>query len=188
MSDEAAEPTIDQLVRARLRAIRTHLGWSLDDLAARSGVGASTISRIETGHRTIGFDVLVPLARELDVTIDELTTSERDDDVVIRPGPTHRPGLTMWMLSRPGSSTQAIKMRFEPGGPEPEPQVHPGHDFMFVLSGTVELILGDRRHQVAAGESAEFSTMTPHAVTGAGGVAEVIMIFDRDGIATHIHD
>ena len=49
---------VDDLVRSRLRAIRQHLGWSLDDLAAKTGVGASTISRIETGRRTISFDVL----------------------------------------------------------------------------------------------------------------------------------
>ena len=177
---------IDDLVRSRLRAIRHHLGWSLDDLAERSAVGASTISRIETGHRSVGFDVLIPLARALDVTIDELVATTHSADVVIRPEPRHWPGMTLWMLSRPGSATQAVKMRFEADAPAPEPQVHPGHDFMFVLDGTVRLTLGETQNLVTAGESAEFSTMTPHSVTAVDGPAEVLMMFDRDGAASHL--
>lgn len=182
------ESSIDELVRARLRAIRHHLGWSLDDLATRSGVGASTISRIETGHRSISFDVLIPLARELDVTVDELVATDRPDDVVIRPEPQHAPGRTVWPLSRPGSATVAVKMRFEPDAPRAEPQVHPGHDFMFVLDGTVRLTLGEQELVVHAGESAEFSTMTPHAVAAIDRPADVLMVFDRAGAESHLDD
>lgn len=178
--------SVDDLVRARLRAIRQHLGWSLDDLATKTGVGASTISRIETGNRTISFDVLVPLARGLDVSVDELIAIDRDDDIVIRPEPQRSPGMTVWTLSRPGSGVQAVKMRFEPDAPEPTPQVHPGHDFMFVLDGTVRLSLGEVHHVVSAGESAEFSTMTPHAVVAIDRPADVLMVLDRDGATAHL--
>ncbi len=178
--------SVDDLVRARLRATRQHLGWSLDDLAERTGVGASTISRIETGHRSISFDVLVPLARALDVTVDELVASEVEEDVVIRPVAQERPGVRMWQLSRPGSQTVAIKMRLTPIDAGPEPQVHPGRDWMFVLEGQVRLTLGDRDLVVRAGESAEFSTMTPHAVSAIDAPAELIMVFDRDGARSHL--
>lgn len=177
---------MDDLVRSRLRAVRHHLGWSLDELAERSGVGASTISRVETGNRSIGFDI--PLSRALDVTIDELVSSDQPDDIVLKPEERRWQGVTMWPLSRPGSATQAVKMRLEAGAPKPEPQVHPGHDFMFVLEGTVNLTLGEAHHVVKAGESAEFSTMTPHSMSPVGGAAEVLMVFDRDGAKAHVHD
>ena len=105
---------VDDLVRARLRALRHRQGWSLDELAERTGVGASTISRIETGHRSISLDVLVPLARELGIGVDELVASDNDDDVVIRPGAVDSPGMTVWSLSRPTSPTAAFKMRLRP--------------------------------------------------------------------------
>jgi ribosome-binding protein aMBF1 (putative translation factor) len=38
---------VDSAVRARLRSLRRTLGWSLDDLAQRCHLSASTISRIE---------------------------------------------------------------------------------------------------------------------------------------------
>ena len=52
---------IEQTVRSRLRTIRLSQGRSLDDVAGRAGLSPSTLSRIETGKRTISLDVLVPL-------------------------------------------------------------------------------------------------------------------------------
>jgi len=80
----------------------------------------------------------------------------------------------------------AIKMRLVPTDVEPESQVHPGHDWMFVLQGTVLLTLGERRFVVRAGEAAEFSTMTPHGMVAQRRPAEVIMVFDRDGERAHL--
>ncbi len=63
---------IEQVVRTRLRSLRTTLGLSLDEVAARTNLSPSTISRIETGKRTISLDVLVPLAGALHVDLDAL--------------------------------------------------------------------------------------------------------------------
>lgn len=178
---------IEAIARARLRALRGRLGWSLDELGERSHLSPSTISRIETGKRSIGLDVLVPLARALGVSVDSLVASADDGDVVIRPEPIRRAGMTVWSLSRPGSATVAVKVRVVPTDAVVEAQVHPGHDWMFVLSGRVALTLGDRRVTVEAGEAAEFSTMTPHAFEALDGPAELLMVFDRDGEHAHVH-
>jgi len=180
------QPDIEGLVRARLRAIRTSAGWSLDEVARRSHLSASTVSRIETGRRTISLDVLVPLARALAVDLDDLLDTTTTDDVVLRPEPADRDGATMWALSRPTSPIAAIKLRLEPNAHEPEQRVHPGHDWLFVLTGRILLLLGDRRIVVAAGEAAEFATMTPHAAAALDGPAELLMLFDRDGRGVHL--
>lgn len=178
---------VESLVRARLRALRQQRGWSLDELAARAHLSASTLSRIETGKRSIGLDVLVALAHALGADVDQLLAVDDDTDVVIRPVATGMEGATVWPLSRPGATTAAIKMRLEPTDREVDPKVHPGHDWMFVLDGRVLLTLGDRRIVVEQGEAAEFSTMTPHAVTAIDRPAEVVMVFDRDGEQAHLH-
>jgi transcriptional regulator with XRE-family HTH domain len=178
---------IEQVVRTRLRALRRSLGLSLDDLAARANLSASTVSRIETGKRTISLDVLLPLARALQVDLDSLLDVRTDDDVVIRPTPDRTADRTTWTLSRPGAGTMAVKLRIQPTPGPPQQQVHPGHDWFFVLSGRVRLWLGDRVVTVEAGEAAEFTTMTPHALTAVDGPAELIMIFDRDGHRAHVH-
>jgi transcriptional regulator with XRE-family HTH domain len=178
---------IERVVRTRLRSLRTTLGLSLEELAARTRLSPSTISRVETGKRAISLDVLLPLATALQVGLDALLDVRADDDVVIRPVPNSSGERTTWMLSRPTASTIAVKMRIEPTREPREQRVHPGHDWFFVIAGRVRLSLGDRDIIVDAGESAEFSTMTPHAFAAVDDPAELIMIFDRDGHRAHVH-
>jgi transcriptional regulator with XRE-family HTH domain len=178
---------IEQVVRTRLRSLRTTLGLSLDELAARTNLSPSTISRVETGKRTISLDILLPLATALQVDLDALLDVRSDDDVIIRPAPNSSGGRTTWMLSRPTDSTIAVKMRLEPTRRAAEQRVHPGHDWFFVTAGRVRLFLGEREITVETGEAAEFATMTPHAFAAIDGPAELIMIFDRDGHHAHIH-
>lgn len=178
---------IEQVVRSRLRSLRHTLGLSLDELAARANLGASTISRIETGKRTVSLDVLLPLAAALQVGLDALLDVSSDDDVVIRPTPSSSGARTTWMLGRATGNTIAVKIRLEPTEQMPEQRVHPGHDWFFVLEGRVRLLLGDREITVETGEAAEFATMTPHAFAAVDGPAELIMIFDRDGQRAHVH-
>ncbi len=177
---------LEQLVRSRLRSLRTTLGLSLDEVAARSGLGPSTISRVETGKRAISLDVLVPLASALGVDLDTLLGQPADEDVVIRSTPHSAGRHTTWMLSRPTGGTIALKMRFEPVPRGGELRVHPGHDWFFVLEGRVRLALGEREVIVETGEAAEFDTMTPHALAAMDEPAEVIMLVDRDGRRAHV--
>ncbi len=178
---------IEHVVRTRLRSLRTTLGLSLDELAVRTNLSPSTISRVETGKRTISLDILLPLAAALQVDLDALLDVRSDDDVVIRPAPSTSGTRTTWMLSRPTGSTIAVKMRLEPTRRAPSQRVHPGHDWFFVLDGRVRLSLGERDIVVETGEAAECGTMTPHAFAAIDGPAELIVIFDRDGQRVHVH-
>lgn len=182
-----ASTDLEQLARSRLRALRQTLGYSLDELAARTNLSPSTISRVETGRRSLSLDVLVPLAGALGVDLDALLSADDDEDVVIRPSPDTMGARTSWLLSRPTSRTVAVKMRLEVADRLPDQRVHPGHDWFFVLEGRVLLALGDRRIVVEAGEAAEFATMTPHSFAAIDGPAELVMLFDRDGHRAHVH-
>ncbi|SDB92917.1 transcriptional regulator, XRE family with cupin sensor [Sanguibacter gelidistatuariae] len=182
---------VDTLVRQRIRALRLARGWSLDNLAARSFLSPSNLSRIETGGRRIALDQLVPLARALGTTLDQLVGSPNDDDVVIRPERDERRGMTVWTLARernPHDMTVA-KMRITTPAPSLEGLgVHPGRDWFTVLSGTAELRLGDRLILVEAGNAAEFSTMIPHAIGAHGGPVEVLTMMTQDAHRAHLHD
>jgi transcriptional regulator with XRE-family HTH domain len=186
------EPEVDTLIRQRIKGLRLARGWSLDTLAARCYLSPSTLSRIETGHRRIALDQLVPIARALGTTLDQLVESGADDDVVIRPERNHERGWTTWVLTRDDGSNgrtvaklritkQARRVRAD------ELRVHPGRDWFTVLSGTALLQLGDRTILVEAGQAAEFSTMVPHAIRAHGGPVEILTILDRDGEHVHLH-
>jgi transcriptional regulator with XRE-family HTH domain len=185
------EVDLDGLIRQRIRSLRHARGWSLDALAARAHLSPSSLSRIETGHRRISLDQLVPIARALDTTLDQLVESPHDEDVVIRPLASHTPGTTVWLLSREASvhGVTVAKMRIAPSLPfTPESlKVHPGHEWFTVLTGTARLHLGDRTVLVQAGDAAEFSTMTPHAIRAHEGPVELLTIFDHNGERAHLH-
>ena len=186
------EADVDRLIRQRIKGLRLARGWSLDALATRCYLSPSTLSRIETGHRRIALDQLVPIARALGTTLDQLVESGDDDDVVIRPQRDHVRGMTTWMLTReraPHGVTVA-KMRITaPARPVATSQlgVHPGRDWFTVLSGTARLQLGERTILVEAGHAAEFSTMIPHAIGAHDGPVEILIILDHDGERVHLH-
>jgi transcriptional regulator with XRE-family HTH domain len=185
------EVDLDSVVRQRIRGLRQARGWSLEALASRCQLSPSSLSRIETGHRRIALDQLVPIARALDTTLDQLVEAADDADVVIRPMPDHTPGVTTWPLSREGAlpGVSVAKMRITPERPLNPGQlaVHPGREWFTVLSGTARLQLGERILHVQAGNAAEFSTMVPHAITAEGGPVEILTIFDREGERAHRH-
>jgi quercetin dioxygenase-like cupin family protein len=79
-----------------------------------------------------------------------------------------------------------IKMRLIPRTKPPVLQVHPGRDWFYVLSGTVNLRLGEREILVHAGQAADFPTMTPHAFAAHHKPAELISIFDHAGRNAHL--
>ena len=183
------EELIESTVRRRLRSLRTARGWSIDELARRSHIGPSTISRIETGHRRIALDHLATLAKALNTTVDHLLSGdESGGDVVIRPTRDAANGATYWLLTRHDDPSGRIvaKMRVPAAKRSPQPRVHPGRDWFFVLEGTVRLLLGEREHLVEVGQAAEFDTMTPHCIAGHGAPAEILTIFDRHGERAHL--
>jgi transcriptional regulator with XRE-family HTH domain len=175
---------LEGLVRQRIRGLRVARGWSLDELAGRCLISPSTLSRIETGHRRIALDQLATIARVLGTTLDRLVASDADDDVVIRPHCNAERGITTWLLSRDSNQTVS-KMRVTRGCPA-ELRVHPGRDWFTVLSGTIELRLGERTILVGTNEAAEFSTLVPHAFGAHGGPADILCILDHEGERSHL--
>lgn len=181
------DDSLEAATRARLRELRTARGWTLDRLARASGISASTISRIETGRRRLGLDQLVPLARALGHTVDELLEPPPGtDDVVIRPEPRRVDGRTAWMLGPAREGRVVFKVRCRATKQRPTVAApHPGHDWFYVLEGTLWLVLDGRDIYVPAGHAGEFSTRVPHGFGGAGGPVEALMIFDTQGERVH---
>lgn len=56
----------------RLRTIRKDMGWTLQNLARRSGVSLSTLSKIENAQVAPTFDTLLKAARGLGITFETL--------------------------------------------------------------------------------------------------------------------
>jgi transcriptional regulator with XRE-family HTH domain len=177
---------LDQ-VGPRLKRIRAHRGVTLADLVERTGISKSTLSRLENGQRRPSLELLLPLAQAYQVPLDDLVGAPEVGDPRVRVKPRRVNGRTVLPLTRQPGGVQAWKIIIPASQSKPNPRVHDGYEWLYVLSGRMRLILGDQDLVLGVGEAAEFDTKLPHwfGSTG-GGSAEVLSLFGRPGERMHV--
>ncbi len=160
---------------------------TLAELAERTGINESTLSRLEGGTRKPTLELLLPLAEVHAVPLDELVGAPRTGDPRIHLRPVTRDGLTYVPLSRPGG-VQAHKLLIPPG-PDTEPtlRTHEGFEWLYVLAGRLRLILGERTLVLKPGEAAEFDTHVPHWLgPDDHRTVELLVLFGHQGERAHL--
>ncbi|MDG4791170.1 XRE family transcriptional regulator [Micromonospora sp. WMMD1102] len=177
-------------VGPRLKQLRQRRDITLSDLADRTGISISTLSRLEAGLRLPTLEQLLPLARAYGVTLDELVDAPQTGDprINMRPIPTTDGRIIVPLTRRPGG-IQAYKFVLPTGRDDDEPRLrtHEGYDWAFVLSGKLRLVLGQHDLILGPGEAAEFDTRTPHwfGATSAGPV-EFLSLVGKQGERAHV--
>lgn len=189
MTDAITQALAD--VGPRLKRVRTQRRVTLADLSAATGISKSTLSRLESGQRKPSLELLLPIAQAHQVPLDELVGAPEVGDPRVRltarrflraNGAT----MTVLPLTRQPGAPQAFKMILEPETGEPDPQVHEGYEWLYVLSGRLRLILADRDLTLGPGEAAEFDTRLPHWFGAVGRPAEILSLFGKQGERLHL--
>ncbi|MFA7766644.1 helix-turn-helix domain-containing protein [Streptomyces sp. NPDC048723] len=172
----------------RLRAAREQHGATLTGISRATGISPSTLSRIETGRRKPTLEVVLQLAKEYGVSLDELAGTA--------PAPVAEPRTSASLgfgddkavlpLTRYVGGLHAHKHvlpAVEDPPARPRQVSHEGHAWLCVLYGRLWLALGSQDLVLAAGDVAEFDTRTPHGVanTGPGGPVEYLILFGPQG-------
>jgi transcriptional regulator with XRE-family HTH domain len=176
-------------VGPRLRALRRQRETTLAELSAATGISVSTLSRLESGARRPTLEQLLPLARAHNVTLDELVGAPPTGDPRIHLRPVTRHGMTMLPLTRRPGGIQAYKLVIAAGSRRgrPEPKVHEGYEWLYVLNGRLRLVLGDHDLVLSPGEAAEFDTRVPHWFDAADAeTVEFLSLFGRQGERAHL--
>jgi transcriptional regulator with XRE-family HTH domain len=172
---------LDQ-VGPRLKRVRTRRGLTLTGVAEATGISKSTLSRLETGQRRPTLELLFALSRAYRVPLDDLVDAPEVGDPRLRLKPGHIKGRTVIPLTRHPDGVQAWKIVIPTSKVDPEPRAHDGHEWIYVLSGQMRLVLGDRDWVLGPGEVAEFDTQVPHWFGSTGEQpAEILSIFTRLG-------
>ena len=177
-------------VGPRLHARRRQGGLTLEQLSERTGISLSTLSRLESGRRRPTLELLLPLARAHRVPLDELVGAPPSGDPRVFPRPIRRGG-SIWLPLTRNAGTMNVFKQVIPARLNPrarlEQRVHDGYEWLYVISGRLRLVLGEKEFVLSHGEAAEFDTRIPHAVANSGGQPlELLNIFSRQGERVHV--
>ncbi len=186
--DETFQDTLSG-VGARLRSLRTDRQFTLAEVSEHTGISVSTLSRLESGGRRPTLELLMPLARTYRVSIDELVGAPPTGDPRVHMRPLRRHGATIIPLTEKAGGIRAYKyiLPARKHAETPEPRTHEGYEWLYVLSGSLRLVLGAQELLLQPGEAAEFDTTLPHWMgsTPAGSV-EFLALFGPQGEKAHL--
>jgi transcriptional regulator with XRE-family HTH domain len=149
----------------RIRLERDARGWSLADLAGRSGVAKASISKIERGEMSPSAGLLVRLATAFDLTLAGLllrAESEKSRLTRVADQPVWRDPASGYLrrqvFSRPDHPTELVTVELPPGQSVKFPAwsyAHTRH-VVWVQKGTLSLTEGGVCHALKAGDSLGF--------------------------------
>jgi XRE family transcriptional regulator, regulator of sulfur utilization len=160
-------------VGPRIRALRDAMGFSLRDLAERSGVSAPMLSQVERGETSPTLAVAVKIAAGLELTLSQLLRLDEGQHVVLSRAAdrrsSERGGHRFEELTPPlpGQRADVSLHVLEPGattGGRADPPMHePGsRETAVVLAGTLVLVVDGARHELQEGDSVTFDADLPH--------------------------
>jgi transcriptional regulator with XRE-family HTH domain len=169
---ESIEQAVSEL-GGKLAQARAERGWSLQQLADRSGLSPAAIHKIEKSGMTptIGslMKIAAALGKSVSYFIDEseplrpVTHIRADERALLY---TSKQGLTLENISgRYGPFFVAgaeahVEARADSG---PEPMTHPGEELVLILEGTMRFVVGGEPYELATGDSLHFRTTLQHS-------------------------
>ena len=156
---------VNQRLARRLKSLREARGWSLDALAARSGVSRSNISLIERGQSSPTASVLDKLSAGLGVTLASLFEDPQADSAVASPlaRVAEQPvwtdpgsGYLRRNVSPPvRSPIQLVDVRFPAGqrvAYDASARDQEVHQQVWMIDGAMSLTVGDTTWRLEAGD------------------------------------
>jgi transcriptional regulator with XRE-family HTH domain len=159
----------DQRIAAFIRSYRLRRNLTLAQLSELSGISIGHLSRLENGGRTPTVRLLLQLARALGVSLGALVGESPEENTVYvsRSGNRHTIAAgdtSLQSLSDPALRwLQAVEMSLLPGRLG-EPAAHAGEEWVYVLSGEIEVEVNGSASALAAGDAVHFRADIPHAL------------------------
>jgi transcriptional regulator with XRE-family HTH domain len=159
--------------------------YTVEELAARAGVSAGSISQIERGMGNPSLATLTRLSRALGMPISAMFDGHqfREDDMLVRRDERRRlevpsDGIVHEMLV-PNTNRRLgmIQTLIPPGySGEELPSSHPGEEIVLVLSGAITAILGGQSFGLEEGDTLCFDAALPHAWSNPHDEAATILL------------
>ncbi|HEX7826822.1 helix-turn-helix domain-containing protein [Mycolicibacterium llatzerense] len=161
-----------------LRAVRQQRGMTLEELAAGTGLTKSYLSKVERGQSVPSIAAALKISRTLDVDVAQLFSDDPEVSTftverAADRGTARNHAIASGMLGKAMSPFVVRPGRQFAAHAHP---THPGQEFVFVHSGTIELNYDGRLVELSAGDSAYFDAATQHKLRQVGDDAAVAVV------------
>jgi transcriptional regulator with XRE-family HTH domain len=173
---DLAQRSLAENLGRRLRSARRRRGLTLATLAERAAMSESFLSQLERGLTGVSLDSLQRLTQALGIRVADLFEPDHAHSPRVL-HPDERPVLEVWHLGRKMLLTPRWSEHFEvlicslepDGATGDQPYSHGDSDELFLLlTGVVDLQLGDQVHRMQAGDSITYRSAIPHRVINRG--------------------
>lgn len=172
----------------RVRLLRSHRGWSLEELATASGVSRSMLSQVERNETNPTVVVALAIAKALGVSLDELAAAPggsspmevirgNDSQYVYRSDESCRIRTLSPLSAQRELEFYEIEL---PCGGELRSAPHFGgtQEFLTVHHGEVQVESGDHTSTLSAGDSVAYPADVPHAIVNIGEEPALVFLID----------
>lgn len=173
----------------RLRAFRRQNELSLDALSEKTGLTKSYLSKVERGLSEPSISTVLKLAKAYQIGIAQLLGRSEDgyDESITVVKKAERDSLShedALIRAEAIVGKRLIKkmnpfMIYPPIDAHDRPftEPHSGEEFMFVVEGSINLVIGAKQFELEKGDSVYFDAEFPHRVSSLGNeIAEVLVV------------
>ena len=177
-SEHDQEPEEPIGVGERIKKLRELKKLSLGDVAQRSGISEQILESIEADATAPPLGTLTKLARALEMKMGYLLTAGEPKPFVITRKDERKPvsrhaaeqqskyGYSYLSLS-PGMRDRNMEpflVTLSPTSEEVPGSVHEGEEFIYVLEGEMEVVIGEHREVLSPGDTIYYHSSIPHVV------------------------
>lgn len=173
-------------IGGKIKRIRLKLGLTQEELADRCELSKGFISLLERDRTSPSIATLVDILESLGTNLNTFFSGERDEKLVFSEADTsvkifEEDGYSIrWLV--PGAQKnrmEPIYVELQPGASTSEQDPHEGEEFGFVLAGTVQIELGEKRVRARKNESFCFEPTAKHRLVNPGkSVARALWVSD----------
>ncbi len=160
----------------KLRQLRQMRGLTQEEMADRCELTKGFISQVERDLASPSIATLTDMLECLGVTLSDFFSDKGNEKTVFAPqdmfvkedGETLKGSITWLVPDAQKNDMEPILMELGPGGESYELPPGEGEEFGYVLSGTVDLMLGEGRSRLRRGSSFCLHPRQPHRLVNAG--------------------
>jgi len=167
-----SEDAVDQRLGETVRLLRQRAGFSIQDVANRTGLSTGMISQLERARATPSVRTLRLLSIALDVPISyffEASDAGEPQRYIVRKNDRRLLRLTASGVVKEAltpadkGELELYELTLNPGGSSGTAMFqHTGEKAGYVLSGSLRLWLDHEAHMLEAGDSFRFPSIVPH--------------------------